>query len=134
MGTGTMEGFVAYPFWREIGATDWLAARQAPSAASFFWIFLIPGYLPMILTIVMFWHRPAGIARWVPMAIVGLILIVFVVTAVYFVPDLQMELDKAYSRPLIDELIKNDIPYRGWAAYLYVLLTMWAFTKVELNP
>jgi hypothetical protein len=134
MGTGTMEGYVAYPFWREIGTSDWLAARQAPGAAAFFGIFLIPGYLPMILTIVMFWHRPAGLSKWVPTAIIGLIVIVFVVTAAYFVPDLQMKLDEGYSRELIDELLKNDLPYRGWAAYSYVLLTMWAFTKVALNP
>lgn len=134
LGTSNIEAFVAYPVWREVGSTDWLSFRGAVTATAFFGIYLIPGYLPMILTIVMFWHRPAGVARWVPAAIIGLILIIFVVTAVYFVPDLQMKLDEAFSRPLIDELMKNDIPYRGWAGYLYMLTTFWAFTQVELNP
>jgi hypothetical protein len=47
------------------------------------------------------------------------------------VPGIQMQLDKAYSQNLIDDLIKNDFLYRGWAAYLYVGLTAWMFMKVE---
>jgi hypothetical protein len=131
MGTGTIESFVAYPIWREVGANDWLAFRGAVTAPVFFGIYLIPGYLPMILAILMFWFRPVGIPRWSVGAIIGLIIIVFVVTAIYFVPDIQMQLDKAYSQNLIDDLIKNDFLYRGWAAYLYVFLTAWMFMKVE---
>jgi hypothetical protein len=131
MGTGTIESFVAYPIWREVGANDWLAFRVAVTTPVFFGIYLIPGYLPMILSILMFWFRPTGIPRWSVGAIIGLIIIVFVVTAIYFVPDIQMQLDKGYSQKLIDDLIKNDFLYRGWAAYLYVGLTAWLFMKVE---
>ncbi|MBC7687790.1 MAG: hypothetical protein H7211_06380, partial [Aquabacterium sp.] len=62
-GTSYIDEFVNFPVYLTVGTNDWLAYRFGISTAVFFGIFLIPGYLPLILTIPMFWQRPKGIPR-----------------------------------------------------------------------
>ncbi len=130
-GTGYIEGFVAYPTWLMVGDTDWLAYRQAVSGPVFFSVFLIPGYLPLIMLIPMFWKRPLGIPKYLVTIMLCAILWIFVITAIYFVPDLQMELDKGYSKELIGDLIKYDFPLRGIAGLVFMCTVSWMFLKVK---
>ena len=130
-GTGYIEGFVAYPTWLKVGATDWLAYRQAVSGPVFFGVFLIPGYLPLIMLIPMFWKRPIGIPKYLVTIMLCAILWIFVITAIYFVPDLQMELDKGYSKNLIEDLIKYDFPMRGIAGLVFMFTALYMFIKIE---
>jgi hypothetical protein len=129
-GTGSIEGLVNYRFWSAIGNTDWLPYRQSGSALRFFGTFLIPAFLPILLSIPLFWWRPKAFPRYF-IAIYWLANIwMFVITAIYFVPKIQLPLDGAYSVKLIDDLRTYDFPLRGTVALFMEILLGWMFIKI----
>lgn len=130
-GTGYMEGLVGYPTWLMVGDKDWLAFRGSVTGPVFFGVFLIPGYLPLLMLIPMFWKRPNGIPRYLVTIMLCAILWIFITTAVYFVPDLQLQLDKGYSKKLIEDLIKYDFPLRGLAGLVFFGSASWMFIKIR---
>ena len=129
-GTGSIESFVNYPFWSVIGNTDWLAYRNSGSALRFFGTFLIPAFLPILLSIPLFWWRPKAFPRYF-IAIYWLANIwIFVITAIYFVPKIQLPLNEAYSTIAIDNLRTYDFPLRGTVVWFMEILLGWMFIKI----
>lgn len=128
--TGWTESFVAYPMWAEVSKSDWLTFRVGAGFLIFVLIFLIPGFLPMLLMPFLFWFRPKGIPKFYVVIYVVAFLWLFGITATYFVPDLQTPLDKIYSPKLIEELRRNDLLLRFPVGLILFLLPSWMLIKV----
>ena len=128
--TGWTESFVAYPMWSEVSESDWLPFRGGVQSIIFFTIFLIPAFLPMLLMPFLFWFRPKGIPKFYVVVYVISFLWMFGITATYFVPNLQIPLDKMYSPKLIDELRRNDLLLRFPVGLIIFLLPSWMLVKV----
>jgi hypothetical protein len=62
--TGWTESFVAYPMWAEVSQSNWLTFRAGVQSHIFLFIFLIPGFFPMLLMPFLFWFRPKGIPKF----------------------------------------------------------------------
>jgi len=132
-GTLYIESLVGYPMWRLIDPSDWLSTREAVglSIPAFIWIFLIPVYLPLLLLIPMYWKRPDGVSKYSVIIAFSSLLWVFVITAVYFVPDIQLKLTAGYSKALIEDLNKYDFPLRGIPDLVYLLTVCYMFLTIK---
>ena len=128
-GTSYIDEFVNFPIYLTVGMKDWLAYRFAIPTGVFIGIFLIPGYLPLLLTIPMFWKRPSGIPRRSVAILLLSILWIFIITAVYFLPHIQAPLDKGYAEPLIKDILKYSFPLRGTAALVLFITVGSMFLK-----
>ena len=133
MGTLFIESLVGYPMWRLIDPSDWLSTREAVglNIPAFIWIFLIPVYLPLILLIPMYWIRPNGISKYPVLIIFFSLLWVFVITAIYFVPEIQLKLTVGYSKALIEDLNKYDFPLRGIPDLIYMSAVCYMFLTIK---
>ncbi len=112
-GTGDIDGNVDYFLLPAISPTDWLPFRLSGSMAVFAGVFLLPGFLPLLLKIPLIWRRPAGLPKGLVLLSLAADAWMFFITATYFVPKLQLPLDKGFSRPLIEELLRNNFLLRG---------------------
>ena len=133
MGTLYIESLVGYPMWRLIDPSDWLSTREAVglNIPAFIWIFLIPVYLPLILLITMYWKRPDGMSKYPVLIVFFSLLWVFVITAIYFVPDIQLKLTVGYSNALIEDLNKYDFPLRGIPDLIYMSAVCYMFLTIK---
>ena len=128
-GTDFVEKLINYPSWLTVGENDWVSFRKVAVSPAFFKVYLIPSYLPLIFTILLFWLRPKGIPKYLIVIVLLCIIELAVVTAIYFVPQLQMKLDTTFLKPQIDELIRNDFPLRGISGLLFYFTTALMFYK-----
>lgn len=129
-GTGSIESWVNYPFWSVIGDADWLPYRNSSSPLRFFGTFLIPAFLPILLSIPLFWWRPKAFPRYF-IAVYWLANIwMFVITAIYFVPKIQLPLNDGYSTTAINNLRTYDFPLRGTVAWFMEFLLAWMFIRI----
>lgn len=110
MGTAFVEMFVNYPHWTSIGTNDWHSYRF--SGGKFFEVFLIPNFLPFLLAIALLWLRPRGIPKSYVWVYWFSHLWIFISTAVYFVPKVQIPLNSMFSGDIIADLIKYDLLVR----------------------
>lgn len=131
MGTTSVEGSLAYPLWETVGAKDWLAYRQTPPNLLFGIMFVFAAFSPIFLLIEMYWRRPKEIPRYLVTSYLLLVLYLFVITLLYFVPDFQVPLNNAYSLPLIKKLGKDDLMYRAPAGFLLPVIVAWMFLKIK---
>ncbi|MDI1256786.1 MAG: hypothetical protein PSV16_11875 [Flavobacterium sp.] len=129
-GTGGIESWVNYPFWSVIGNTDWLAYRNSSSPLRFFGTFLIPAFLPILLSIPLFWWRPKVFPRYFIVIYWLANIWIFVITAIYFVPKIQLPLNDAYSTLAIDNLRTYDFPLRGTVVWFMEILLAWMFLRI----
>lgn len=132
-GTLYIESLVGYPMWLLVDPSEWLATRKAVGLAipAFIWVFLIPLYLPLLLLIPMLWARPKGVSKYSISIFFVALLWVFIITAVYFVPDIQLKLTVGYSRELIEDLNKYDFLLRGIPDLVYFITVCYMFLKIE---
>ena len=131
MGTTSIEGSLAYPLWETVGAKDWLAYRQTPPNLLFGIMFVFAAFSPIFLLIAMYWRRPKEIPRYLVTSYLLLVLYLFVITLIYFVPDFQVPLNNAYSLPLIKKLGTDDLMYRAPAGFLLPVIVAWMFLKIK---
>jgi hypothetical protein len=130
LGTSYVEEFVNYPGWLAVGENDWMSFRKGGNSfAVFACVYLLPGFLQIFLFIAMIWLRPKGIPRLFPGILLLSWLWTTVTTATYFVPDLQLVLDKGYSRQLIEELMRNSVLYRELPGLISFFIPAWMFLK-----
>lgn len=134
MGTIIVECHVNYALWETVASRDWHAYRQAMAMPVFLAIFLIPFYLPIILLMVMAYKKRAGLSRGLVMISLITLLYIFTISAAYFVPDIQFELDKYHSQDLIQELIRNEIWLRTPAELAYWTTVAMMFWKFRPGP
>ena len=132
-GTLYIESLVGYPMWLLIDPSEWLATRGAVGLTilAFKWVFLIPVYFPLLLLIPMFWKRPLGVSKYSVAIMFIMLLWVFIITAVYFVPDIQLKLGEGYSLALIKDLNKYDFPLRGIPDLIYFGTVCYMFLKIK---
>lgn len=132
-GTLYIESLVGYPMWLLVDPSEWLATREAVglNIPAFIWVFLILVYLPLILLIPMFWKRPNGVSKYSVAIMFITLLWVFIITAVYFVPDIQLKLGEGYSKILIEDLNKFDFPLRGVPDLIYFITVCYMFLKIN---
>lgn len=122
------------PIWLSVGEKDWMAYRHSGTLGfgGFAAIYLLPGVLPMYLTILLFWLRPKSIPLYLPVIRFIISMIILFVSATYFAPKIQFELDKGFSRLLIDEY-----RFRQFGRYslgvITFILTAWMFLKIDRN-
>ena len=132
-GSSDVDAQVDYAYWPSIGPTDWLAYRHSGGLAIFLGVFLIPAFLPILLKIPLVWLRPPGLPRWGVLLSLAADVWVFFITATYFVPKLQLPLDKAFSLPLIEELLHNNFALRGSVILAMYAVMAWLFLKVAAS-
>lgn len=130
IGTGSIEGWVNYHFWGLIGSVDWLPYRQSGSSLRFFGTFLIPAFLPILLSIPLFWWRPKAFPRYFIVIYWLANIYMFVITAIYFVPKIQLPLNSAFSISAINDLNTYEFPLRGSAALFMEILLAYMFIKI----
>ena len=131
MGTTSIEGSLAYPLWETVGSKDWLAYRQTPPNLLFGIMFVFAAFSPIFLLIAMYWRRPKEISKYLVMGYLLLVLYLFVITLLYFVPDFQVPLNSVYSLPLIKKLGTDDLIYRAPAGFLLPVIVAWMFLKIK---
>lgn len=132
-GTLYIESLVGYPMWLLVDPTEWLATRESVglNIPAFIWVFLIPVYLPLILLLSMFWFRPNGVRRSSVVLMFLMLLWVFIITALYFVPDIQLKLAEGYNAKLIKLLNKTDFPLRGIPDLVYFFTACYMFLSID---
>ena len=132
IGTNTVEALIEYRLWNIVSETDWLAYRRSgPSFGVFVAIYLLPGWLPILLIIPMIWLRPKGISIILPICFLLLEIWFAFITATYFVPKVQIPLDHAYSKQLLEDLVKNDDLKRVWGMYVLGIIAGLMFFKTN---
>lgn len=129
-GTDFIEKLINYPLWLTVGEKEWLIFRQGGHLFSFILVYLLPAFLPLLLLILMFWFRPTPIKLKLILIYFALYIFISVVSSIYFVPKLQLQLNKAYSTNLIEELIKMDFPLRFLPSLFIYALATFMFIKV----
>lgn len=136
MGTILVECHLNYALWAEVASSEWSAYRKLLVMPVFAAVFLIPFYFPIVLLVIMAFKKRKGLSRpWTFISLAALFY-VFVISAAYFVPDIQFELDKYHSENLLNELIENEIWLRTPAELLYwasIALMFWKFESSADN-
>lgn len=89
-GTNYVETVVNYSYWGSIGNKDWLAYRF--SNGKFYATYLLPAYLPLLFIVPMFWLRPKAIPKSFILIFLMAEIRIFITTAIYFVPKIQLPL------------------------------------------
>ena len=109
-GGSMVNSLVAYPTWRWVGANEFPKFHQVDSSL-IIPLFVVPTFLTFIPLILLFWFRPKMISKW----LIGLALVfkmIAVVSTITIQIPIQIELDKRFSRELIERLISTDMIYR----------------------
>ena len=132
IGTNTVEALIEYRLWNTVSETDWLAYRKSgPSFGLFVSVYLLPGWLPILLIIPMIWLRPKGIPRFLPICFLLLEIWAAYITVIYFIPNLQIPLDKIYSKTMLQDLIRNDNLKRVWVMYALAALMILMYGRIK---
>ncbi|WP_293870984.1 hypothetical protein [Flavobacterium sp.] len=130
LGTSQIEGFVNYPTWLSVDTSEWIGFRDILVKASSSILLLVVAFLPLLIIIPMLWWRPKGIPK-ILVTIYGLTLFwILAITIVYFVPHIQIPLDKQNIKSLIEELMKNDFRFRVLLASGYFIAPILMFLKI----
>ena len=129
-GSNAIEVLLNYPSWLKVGANEWLIFRRGGHLFSFILVYLLPAYLPLLFLLLMIWFRPTPIKRKFIIMDLGVYIYIFAISATYFVPKIQLQLNKAHSTNLIEELIKNEFPLRFLPEQLIYALAVFMFIKI----
>ena len=132
IGSNTVEALIEYRLWNIVSETDWLAYRRSgPSFGLFVAVYLLPGWSTLLLIIPLIWLRPKGVSIMLPICFLLFELWAAFITATYFIPQAQMPLDKAYSKQILEDLVKNDDLKRVWIMYVFGIIVGLMFLKAK---
>ena len=109
LGAGYVESFVNYPLWHIVGTSDrWSEYHQALGPRIVI-VLAIPALaLSLAANILLFFFRPSRVPTWTVTAALLLLLLATISTIAIQVP-IQMQLDAAYDRALVDRLITTSL-------------------------
>jgi hypothetical protein len=109
LGAGYLESFVNYPLWHIIGETDrWIAYHEALGPRVVV-VLAIPALaLSLIANALLFVRRPPAVPAWTVVATLSLLLVSTASTFAIQIP-IQMALDVAYDRAVVDHLIWSSL-------------------------
>jgi hypothetical protein len=128
MGAAFLEGFVNYRTWHLIGAAEFKAYHQAltPRVVAFL---VAPGFLVIVLTLLLLRWRPPAVPRWGVWLSLALNLVVVIVSVTSQIP-IQTEFDRSgMSLTLLDRLILMDW-LRKVPVIINAILFLWMMAKV----
>ena len=135
IGSNTVEALIEYRLWNIVSETDWLAYRQTgPSFGLFVAVYLLPGWSTLLLIIPLIWLRPKGVSILLPISFLLFELWAAFITATYFIPKAQVPLNSAYSKQLLEDLVKNDDLKRVWIMYVLGIIASLMFYKAKNLP
>ena len=90
----------------------------------------VPAGLLAVAALALGRQAPAGLSKRLVLLSLAADAWVFFITATYFVPKIQLPLDKGFSLPLIEEFLRNNFPIRGSVIVAMYFVTAWLFLKV----
>lgn len=123
IGSNTVEALIEYRLWNVISEADWLAYRRSgPSFGLFIAVYLLPGWSTLLLIIPLIWLRPQGVSIMLPICFLLFELWAAFITVTYFIPKAQLPLDEAYSKQLLEDLVRNDDLKRVWLMYAFGII------------
>lgn len=131
LGAAFLEGFVNYRTWHLIGAAEFQAYHQAltPRVVA---VLVAPGFLVIVLTVLLLWWRPAAVPRWGIWLSLALHLVTVIVSVTSQIP-IQAEFDRSgLSFMLLDRLILMDW-LRKVPGIVNAVLFLWMMKKVLLK-
>ena len=129
-GATVLEVFVYYPAWAHIHS-DWVGFKVLVDRLIIPY-YVVPCFLVLIPSVLMFWHRPAVIPRWSVWAALVLLFIPTVSTLAIQLP-IQFKLEEGFDPVLYQKLRSTDLIYRQIAAFLGFLLNGWMLLRVMQN-
>jgi hypothetical protein len=130
-GGGIVNSLVGYPTWRWVGPNEFPKFHQVDSSL-IIPLFVIPTFFTFIPLILLFWFRPMIISKWMVGLALLFNLIALVSTITIQIP-IQIELDKKFSRELIERLISTDMIYRKIPMILLATINFIMLYKVVRN-
>jgi len=129
-GAANLEGFLNYPWMRDLGELlskdDWIRTRTAPFA-KIFPLLVIPFALSIVATIALAFLAPPFIPRWVILIVLALQAVIATSTILVQGP-IQFQLNSGFDREVVDRLITTDfwlrkVPLQFEGAF--VLYALW---------
>lgn len=126
-GATVLEVFVYYPAWVHI-KSDWINFKVLVDKLIIPY-YVVPCFLVLIPSIMMFWYRPSSIPRWSVWAALILLLIPTISTLAIQLP-IQFKLEQGFDQLLYEKLRSTDLVYRQIAAFLGFVLNGWMLLKV----
>jgi hypothetical protein len=125
-GAGMMDSFAIYPTWRLVGP-DEFAAFHKVAGARIQVVFVLPLLIMTLLEVLMLWHRPVTIPRWLVWIALTLTLIPWLSSAFIQIP-IQVALDNGKDDALLERLIITDwiriIPFFLQIITVFRMLTL----------
>lgn len=107
VGAGALEGFIAYPSWREVGAPEFAAFHRVTDSRVV-GVLVVPFSLATAATAWLAVRPPSGLPRWLPCAALAAQTVTWASTLAVEIP-LQRALTRdGYSRARLDRLIRFD--------------------------
>ena len=135
IGSNTIEALIEYRLWNIVSDADWLTYRRSgPSFGLFVAVYLLPGWLPILLIIPMIWLRPKGVSIMLPICFLSFEIWAAFISATYFIPKAQIPLDNVYSKQMLEDLVKNDDLKRVWVMYVLGIIAGLMFFKSKNSP
>jgi hypothetical protein len=131
-GAANLEGFLNYPWIRDLGELlskdDWIRTRTAPFA-KIFPLLVIPFALSIVATIALAFQAPPFIPRWV--ILIVLVLQAVIATSTILVQGpIQVQLNSGFDREAVDRLITTDFWLRKVPLQIEGALVFYALWRV----
>jgi hypothetical protein len=126
-GATVLEVFVYYPAWVHI-KNDWITFKALVDRLIIPY-YVVPCFLVIIPSVMMFWYRPSSIPRWSVWAALILLLIPTISTLAIQLP-IQFKLEEGFDQLLYEKLRSTDLIYRQIAAFLGFALNWWMLLKI----
>ena len=131
LGAGYLEGFVNYPLWHIIGATDrWVDYHQALGPRVIVVLAVPALLLSLIANALLFFRRPMAVPQWTVVVTLMLLLVAIVSTIAIQIP-IEIQLDRAYDRAAVYRLMTTslwlrDVPGGVRALILVAVHAVWS--------
>jgi hypothetical protein len=134
-GASYVQGFMNYPYWRDLGQYISPEAFRALRDAHYWKIYplaVYPGLVTFVANAALLFLPPPSVSRWILPACFALNLVVLVATFAVLVP-IQDKIDAGgFDRALIEQLIRGDFWLRkipGTLCGLLVVGLLWQLVR-----
>lgn len=120
-GAGLLDSFAIYHSWLFVGEEEFAAVHQATSQRIILF-FVLPTLILTIVTILMFWYRPAAIPRHLLWFAFSCQMVSWISSALIQIP-IQAQLSKGKDEALLNKLIATDwIRIVAWVVYIAIAI------------
>ena len=115
-----LDSFAIYHSWLFVGEEEFAAVHQA-AGQRIVLFFVVPTFILTVVTIIMFWHRPAGIPRRLIWLAFAFQMVSWLSSALIQIP-IQAQLSQGKDDELLNKLITTDwIRIVAMLAYVIVV-------------